>query len=284
MRAMTRRRDRLSATLALVLLGVLGTAELAEAQQGGLFPMANTHRRREQPCDQEPAIYKMYRQEYFGYHPTCWRQFPGGWGCPSPYAANKAEEYRKLPLVMPKPLGAESGEAPADDTVTPPDGEADPGNMPGLPDPSSPSPFNLDDPAKPARPSLPSPDRPRRDTAPPAASEPKELVPPANAPTPSPFDVPPASATPPQASRPRLLPGRTVSLANATSEMPEVAMPEAPETSIPASSSLTLTPPAGTVVEGLPVVTEPESQAPVLAPQRRGILTGLFDRTNRRRR
>ncbi|WZO97168.1 hypothetical protein EP7_004190 [Isosphaeraceae bacterium EP7] len=287
MRAMTRRRDRLSATLVLTVLGILGMEDLAQAQQGGLFPLAGTHRRRdEQPCDQEPAIYKMYRQEYFGYHPTCWRQFPGGWGCPSPYAANKAEEYRKLPLTKPKPLDADNDDAPPDASAPlPPGDEAMPGNIPDLPDASTPSPFNLDNAPKPGA-ALPPADLPRRDSAqPPAAAEPSDLAPPANAP--SPFDVglpPAATATPPQASRPRLLPGRTVSLANTTREMPVIAMPEAPETGMPAASSLTLTPPPGTVIEGLPVVTEPEALAPVQAPQRRGILTGLFDRANKRRR
>ena len=43
------------------------------------------------PCDQEDPIYKIYKHQYFGYHPTCWRQFPTGWGCPSPERARQGE-------------------------------------------------------------------------------------------------------------------------------------------------------------------------------------------------
>ena len=32
------------------------------------------------PCELEPPVYKVYRQQYFGYFPTCWRKFPPGWG------------------------------------------------------------------------------------------------------------------------------------------------------------------------------------------------------------
>ncbi len=66
----------------VVLTGAVGFAERAQAQQTGLFPLAPIRRQRV-PCDQEDPTYKVYKQQYFGYHPTCWRTFPEGWGCPS---------------------------------------------------------------------------------------------------------------------------------------------------------------------------------------------------------
>ena len=40
------------------------------------------------PCRQELPVFHAYRHQFYGYHPTCWRRFPPGWGCPSPEAPN----------------------------------------------------------------------------------------------------------------------------------------------------------------------------------------------------
>ena len=78
--------------------------ELARAQQTGLFPLAPIKRQRV-PCDQEDPIYKIYKHQYFGYHPTCWRQFPTGWGCPSPTAPDKEKSFKKIPFGGGEPRG-----------------------------------------------------------------------------------------------------------------------------------------------------------------------------------
>src|SRR5262249_19237576 len=91
-----RRRWRSPAVWAVV--GLLGLPALAEAQVSGLFPNGVIRRQRV-PCEMEDPVYKHYRHEFFGYHPTCWRQFPAGWGCPSPYgpAQIREESYRLYP-------------------------------------------------------------------------------------------------------------------------------------------------------------------------------------------
>src|SRR5262245_50151394 len=98
MRNQKRRRWIRPAATAVAV--VLGLPALAQAQQGGVFPNA-TIRRQRVPCALEDPVYKLYRNEYFGYHPTCWRRFPAGWGCPSPEAPNAAEAFRLLPRDKP---------------------------------------------------------------------------------------------------------------------------------------------------------------------------------------
>lgn len=101
----------------VVLTGAVGFAERVQAQQTGLFPLAPIQRKRV-PCDQEDPTYKLYKQQYFGYHPTCWRTFPKGWGCPSGEAPD-IEKSKKLypPGNEPELLDegmAEEGNAPVD--------------------------------------------------------------------------------------------------------------------------------------------------------------------------
>ncbi len=103
MRTNSRRRDQ---GLALaVLTVVLSLPDLAWAQQSGLFPLAPIKRQRV-PCDQEDPIYKTYKHQYFGYHPTCWRPFPKGWGCPSSEVASKEKSLKEIPLG-PRPAPGE---------------------------------------------------------------------------------------------------------------------------------------------------------------------------------
>ena len=62
--------------------------------QTELFPLAPIKRERV-PCPMEDPVYGLYRHQYFGYYPTCWRAFPPGWGCPSPEAPNPALEFQR---------------------------------------------------------------------------------------------------------------------------------------------------------------------------------------------
>jgi hypothetical protein len=92
MRTICRRRSQ-GLVLAVLTL-IVGLADRAQAQQTGLFPLAPIRRQRV-PCDQQDPTYKIHKYQYFGYHPTCWRPFPAGWGCPSPEAPDKAESFRQ---------------------------------------------------------------------------------------------------------------------------------------------------------------------------------------------
>jgi hypothetical protein len=92
---LTEPRRRLVRRAAWALAVVLGGPALAEAQ---LFPNHQIKRQRT-PCCQENPIYGLYRRQYYGYFPTCWRRFPPGWGCPSPEAPSSAaamEEIRRM--------------------------------------------------------------------------------------------------------------------------------------------------------------------------------------------
>jgi hypothetical protein len=157
---------------ALWALGLIVSAPaLVNAQQSGLFPFA-TIRRERVPCPAEDPVYRTYRQVYFGYHPTCWRQFPAGWGCPSPEAPNTAEALKTNPIDVKSLLGA--GPAPDGAGALPPGTDEEmmppPGNVPAVkpttPKPSSlppvpseeRSPFDLDTKPKPNAPaSVPTP-------------------------------------------------------------------------------------------------------------------------------
>jgi hypothetical protein len=133
-----RRETRLVLGVLTVLVSVSG---LAQAQQSGLFPN-HPIRRQRVPCPNEDPVYKLYRSQYFGYHPTVWRQFPDGWGAPSPYAPNPKLEFEKLPikpLEAAPPPGEEDEEMPA-----PPDRGRQP--IPNPPAENERSPFEMDRP------------------------------------------------------------------------------------------------------------------------------------------
>jgi hypothetical protein len=186
---------------------VVSLPELARAQQSGLFPNAPIRRQRV-PCDQEDPIYKVYKHQYYGYHPTCWRPFPKGWGCPSPEAPNREKSFKELPLqtgepepgMMPEeetpptqpgvtrpavPPLPPAGRSPFEDTPDATKPETPPGAAPRrgqapLPTPPG-DPFELDKPAKPA---TPPPGGPGGAAGPGAASNGPELSAPAEQPTP----------------------------------------------------------------------------------------------------
>jgi hypothetical protein len=128
-----------------VLALVVSLSERAQAQQSGLFPLAPIRRERT-PCAMEDPIYKTYKQQYFGYHPTCWRPFPAGWGCPSPEAPNKEKSFREQPLGRTPELGeGEPGFGPEGAAPGPGPGGVVPG-IPNVPEDRR-SPFEMDNPA-----------------------------------------------------------------------------------------------------------------------------------------
>ena len=165
MRTNSRRREQ--GLVLAVLTVVLSLPELARAQQGGLFPLSPITRKRV-PCDQEDPIYKIYKHQYFGYHPTCWRKFPEGWGCPSREAPNKEQAFKDLPLL--------SGTDENPDTMKPEDETPAEGGRPGgrqaLPNPptNERSPFDMDKPD-----TTPAPPRGRQ--APPPRDDPFDTAP-----------------------------------------------------------------------------------------------------------
>ncbi len=180
----TKPRSRAAGLILGAFAAVAFAPERASAQQTGLFPLAPIRRQRT-PVDVEDQVYKTYRQKYFGYHPTCWRRFPEGWGCPSKEAPNREESFRKYPLgtspssrsgVMPPEDGDGGAEQPeikrpgipaVPGTERSPFSDLDnagPAAKPAKPRP----PANNDDPFGPldAKPETPPPARP---AAPPVA-------------------------------------------------------------------------------------------------------------------
>jgi hypothetical protein len=65
---------RLSSPAVWSVVLTLGVPALVEAQTQ-LFPLAPIQRQRV-PCPMEDPVYGQYRQQYFGYFPTCWRYCP----------------------------------------------------------------------------------------------------------------------------------------------------------------------------------------------------------------
>jgi hypothetical protein len=215
----------------------VGAPACVQAQQTGLFPLAPIRRERV-PCPLEDPIYKVYRHEYFGYHPTCWRRFPAAWGCPSPEAPNQAQAFKELPRDKP-PIDVEAQPRPEEEPMP---GEMGPGRRPtppGVPPlpPGDRSPFELDTRPNPIPPA--GGNRPTTDDLPP--------LPPAT--------EPPAPAAPgaPRASASEAEPGVA----------PLLALPD-PTVSVP-----TVTPAPGD--------PGPSASAqPAQAPRRQGLLSGLF--------
>jgi len=159
-----------------VLAAVTSLSGLAEAQQSGLFPLQPIRRERT-PCAAEDPIYKLYRDQYYGYYPTRWRRFPDNWALPSPEGPHTKEELKKNPIEGPKasPLEGEGDEMP---------GPTGPAAKPAIPNPppdNERSPFDMDKPdtgggAVPGRRTPPA----RGNTPPPGAEA-------------SPFDTPDTS-------------------------------------------------------------------------------------------
>ncbi len=254
----TRSQNRLGWSAAWALALVFGAPAFASAQTTELFPFRSIRRERV-PFSMEDPVYKLYRNEYHGYHPTCWRKFPTGWGCPSPEGPDSAKAFKDLPRD--KPDAAE----PVDD------GGADNGAaMPGA---------GADRPARGgggrgALPPLPAGDRSPFDLEQPGAATPAPVKPPETNPAPGPGAVEGGAGLPPAVE-------------------PEANMPAAP----PASRGVE--PESAQPLLALPDPTvEPSSGAAVVsadatmmspaprarAPRRTSLIGNLFSGLGLRRR
>ncbi|HMB04675.1 MAG TPA: hypothetical protein VKP69_13155 [Isosphaeraceae bacterium] len=294
MRTNSRRRFRSPVAWALAL--VVGTPALAQAQQSGLFPLAPIRRERV-PCPLEDPVYQLYRHEYFGYHPTCWRRFPPGWGCPSPEPPNAAESFQRQPLVKPPALaplpGEEPGAMPGGEPgagETPPAPGA-PGTSPLPPLPPARSPFDIDT----GTPGAPPPDT----SAPPGRTTP-EVAPPAERtrpaePGPGPLEPSRPSTGPTSLLGPTEAPGtpappthvepRPTAPPTGPNE-PLLALPDPSAPPPPSSASEGAMPPGPTLhgsgvisADPTPSITAPPAQA----TPRRSLIGTLFSGLRRRR-
>ncbi len=169
------------------LLAVVLAPTVAQAQ---LFPNLPTQKRARVDCAEELPVYGMYRNKYYGYYPTCWRQFPPGWGCPSTESPDWQAELARQPLDIPEDdfpgldgLGPDPFDASGTDDL-----------LPELP--RQRSPFELDQPGQGE-----APDGAPRRSASPFEGDPFEAPnrdrPDAASPPRSPFDLPGASSTTP---------------------------------------------------------------------------------------
>ena len=289
----TRRRPGAPAWLGLAL--VIGLPALAEAQ---LFPNRTVTRQRE-ACAAEPPFYSTVRHNYFGYYPTCWSRFPAGWGCPcpNPEMPNRVAEFevrKRDPLPTQPPDTGIEDEVPGDNSGD------QPSAMPG------------DDPRIPALPNPPGARAPfNRDSAPPdnvpGRNPPDGAVPPQTLRLPTPAVNPATSSTaqpsgttallempritPPVASTAALeatpnagslalAPDATLT-SNQPTPRPDLgALPAAPvpDSSTPATSELGSVDP--TLLGRNQATT---SGSPAQAPQRKGLFSGLFGSSKRRR-
>lgn len=269
---MPRRRVR---WLAAVALAVVAVPTAAQAQ---LFPNLPIRRERT-PCVAEPPVFALYRHEYFGYHPTCWRPFPLGWGCPSPEAPDTRQAITEVQEEI-RRREQQEAEQPQEGATTPegtpapaPEGTPAPeGEMPALPPTRSPFPLDREAPGTPrTRESAPPP----ADLGAPPVTPPANVTPPRNPGT----APPPPAATPPEAS--------TGPARNRNVALLDVGRGSEPE-SVPAPADAMPAPPTPAAADPgagqsyLPYSGSPTQ--PVLAPQRRGLLGGLIQRFNWTRR
>jgi hypothetical protein len=264
---------RLRSPAAWAFLMIVGAPMLAEAQQGGLFPLAPVRRQRV-PCPMEDPTFGLYRQEYYGYFPTCWRRFPPGWGCPSPEAPNPAASFKERPrdpLPDLRQPGDEPNGAPGDRGNAPMEDPRGGTELPRVPSDNSTSPFQLDRPGDRTAP------RPDRNPPPPADSNPLDLPGPVDGakPTkPKAGDVPPPTGLIEQPAAPGLEDAPLLALPD------PVAPPAAPTSPFAAPGAAALPPPT---VLG-PGASAFETPAPAQAPRRTSLLGGLFGGMGRRRR
>ncbi|MDR3622419.1 MAG: hypothetical protein P4L85_23920 [Paludisphaera borealis] len=182
---LTNSMRRFSGRALAVFATVVILSDWTMAQQTGLFPLAPIRRTRPR-CDQQDPVYKLYKDQYFGYHPTLWRKFPSGWGAPSPEAPDKEKSFKEIPLTPPEGLGEDQGDQgdQGQDMQGQPGGAQAP--LPNPPAEDNRSPFEMDGPA-----AAPNGARPRN---------PNGANPPAGA-EPSPFDKPGPRAGAPSAPR-----------------------------------------------------------------------------------
>jgi hypothetical protein len=263
---------------------VLGAPALVQAQTQ-LFPLAPIQRQRV-PCPMEDPVYGLYRHQYWGYFPTCWRRFPPGWGCPNCEAPDVAKAFQDLPREKPQPMtepeeggpgplpGREPG-GPAGRTPPPlprderSPFELPPANPPGAPGDATPAPTIPPT----TRRNEPAPggergEKPAEGFAPllalPAPVEPQ----PAPAPgTPTPGN---SSALEPRSPvRPGALPGPMPAPSAAVAPIPALPDPALPR------QTMAMIPPIPPIPDD-PSAAAP-STTPVQAPRRRGPISTLFN-------
>ena len=282
MRTNLRRRGRGLVLAALSI--VVSLPGLARAQQTGLFPLAPIKRQRV-PCDQEDPIYKTYKHQYFGYHPTCWRTFPAGWGCPSPNGPDKEKSFKEFPPALGERMdNAPAGEA--EEGMAPQPGATRP-EKPALP-PGTRSPF--EDPFETDKPAT-TPRSPRANQPlPTPPGDPFELDkpdPPGATKPGQPRPAPPGAANNgPELTAPDDQPGSTRGVRSTRNDaadlpddrddvspmlaLPRVNLPPIDDPGVPFGTQPP--PPAGDVAAN--ATTTPAAAA---ATPRRGFLSGLFN-------
>lgn len=259
----TRRLFRSQVTWGISL--VLLAPTFAQAQQTGLFPLAPIRRQRV-PCPEENPIYRQYRQDFYGYYPTCWRRFPPGWGCPSPDAPNMKKEYEAIPPEevpaylqrRPEDMGEGNDEEPRDREANPARPE-----IPGVP-PGGRSPLDA--------PPEGGPSTPKRDSPP--AVEPIPGRPPGAAESPGPLSA--RTARPPDAIQ---FERSDTTIQNSAAD-PLLPLPDPPSaTTQPISAPVSAEPLGANVGPATDGAVMPGQ-----APRRRGLIGGLFDSLGIRRR
>jgi hypothetical protein len=281
------------ASSALAMALVAGLPALAQAQ---LFPNLWIQRERT-PCPNEPPFYAHVRHNYYGYFPTCWRKFPEGWACPCPNteAPDAAASFRNQPRdpkpELPPPDSVDTG-GPLQPTT--PDLGPGPGaprrgadgEMPPLP--RGIGPLN-DNPTAPGvrdvNPVVPG------QPAPPRGRDPFDPIPPAlprsSGPGSSSMRSPAPAIEGPALEQPA---GESTSIqptsgndALAGPGEPVLALPEMsrPDGSLPADPTM----PASLAPDMTTVNSQPPANAaPAQAPRRPGLLSGLLNLGNWRRR
>ncbi len=287
----TRRRMGTPAWLGLTLVAALPA--LAEAQ---LFPNRTITRQKES-CAAEPPFYSTVRRNYYGFYPTCWSKFPDGWGCPcpNPELPNRVAAFADQPRDKFKPIVQDDieGGLPPDDTAPGMDSRAPEEAMPPVPNPTGRSPFGaeLNPPEvnpKPVAPDSTGAPRTSRSSSP--ASRPGA--------TPATSSTSGSSATVGLLEMPPMAPPTAAPSAEKSDFNPGTLAlaPEATLTSNDSSARSNLGPsPAAPMPGGsTPIASElsadptvlagpPPSASPAQAPQRKGILGGLFNSSKRRR-
>ena len=130
-RMRTNSRRGAHALTMVVLTAAVSLSGRVEAQQTGLFPLAPIRRQRV-PCDREDPTYKIYKQQYFGYHPTCWRHVPAGLGMPESRGSGLREIQARIP-ARPRHRGNRGRGRPVRGSADPTAGTSGPRRCPPFP-------------------------------------------------------------------------------------------------------------------------------------------------------
>jgi hypothetical protein len=283
---LTNPRRGIRALALMVLTIAVSLSQRAQAQQTGLFPLAPIRRQRV-PCDQEDPVYKTYKQQYFGYHPTYWRRFPEGWSVPSPEGPDRERSFREFKLGSER----EGGEkAPGEEEMPGPPGGGRATPVPNIPQPER-SPFETDTPnGRPgAAPATPRGGQAPRATPPPeGARSPFEETPNPGAMAPAArrnqqvrTDLPPASDLGPDLSAPNGQPEQGSGLRSMQDGRDEEAVAPREDAPMLAVPDIDLPGPgqAGSLVDdraATPAANSPSTFSATAPRPRRGLLSNLF--------